>query len=685
MAKRFNFRKFGVTVLTLILVVSLMCGTMSIGIFASGTESYEIGDYAYSDSKNTTPAGEIPANGEWKYIKMTSAEYDCGKEEHRHSMVCRYWGDCEEHIHSEAGCTVVAPAKAQWQVVENTDSALHLDIHIALNATYILDGVSYSSSVQLDAEDYYNGNLIITSDVPFNITGTEIYDAGQRRFNGDFPVGTSERPVYYTISLVKNVDFNIDGEIISVPMTFSKTVNFWHSDNICETIRQSSSRTRDWKAGKFVYGGMDFKLGASQTVTTPDDPANPPEEPVLTEATVTIQKNVSGVALEENKEYVFGVYTADGNKADTVRLTVQAGGANAIGTTVLSLNETYYVIEEGTPDIDGFTRTTTATIDGNTVDGETSAAFTLEGDTAVVFVNSYVAVPVETEPEVTEPEVTEPEVTEPEVTEPEVTDPEVTEPEVTEPEVTEPEVTEPEVTEPEVTEPEVTEPEVTEPEVTEPEVTEPEVTEPEVTEPEVTEPEVTEPEVTEPEVTEPEVTEPEVTEPEVTEPEVIETEFTIPDTLEPEIIEPIPIETYPEYPKPVETEPVVTEPEPEITEPEFEWPEITRPIETEPEVIEPEITEPEVTEPEVTEPIGDDPAGDDPTTSDDGGDDNDGNDDGDDNGDLVDIGDEEVPLTDIPDEDVPLTGDSITWFAIAALSGIGLLVMRKDKKRKENA
>jgi len=312
---------------------------------------------------------------------------------------------------------------------------------------------------------------------------------------------------------------------------------------------------------------------------------------------------------------------------------------------------------------------------------------------------------VTTEPEVTttEPEVT---TTDPEVTttEPEVT---TTEPEVTttEPEVTttEPEVTttEPEVTttEPEVTttEPEVTttEPEVTttEPEVTttEPEVTttEPEVTttEPEVTttEPEVTttEPEVTttEPEVTttEPEVTttEPEVTttEPEVTttEPEVTttEPEVTTTEPEVTTTKKPEVTtgkkigkvvtivtttvtEPKPEpEPEPEETTTVATEvttveitTVATEPEP-VTEPE----EITT-------VNVPEETEPEetTTETEIT------------TTEE-----------------LVEIVEEEVPLTDIPDEEVPKTGDTYVWFAMSAISGMGLIALSFfDKKKKEN-
>ena len=164
----------------------------------------------------------------------------------------------------------------------------------------------------------------------------------------------------------------------------------------------------------------------------------------------------------------------------------------------------------------------------------------------------------------------------------------------------------------------------------------------------------TEPEVTEPEVTEPEVTEPEVTEPEVTEPEVTEPEETIPEY-------PWPKETEPEYPDPVETEP-------DVTQPVETKPEETKVVETEPKETEPEVTEPVETIPTGNDPDGNDPDGNDP-----------------DGGDLVDIGDDDVPLTDIPDEDVPLTGDSITWFVLAALSAIGLLVLKTDKKKKENA
>ncbi|MBQ3107323.1 MAG: hypothetical protein IJC68_01780, partial [Firmicutes bacterium] len=308
MAKK-ERRNFGRKTLATIMALLMVFGLVQVPVFAQGTaaDPYDVGDIAYSANRNTKPEGEIPAYTAWEYVKTHSAQYDCGKEEHTHSRFCDRWG-CNEEEHRHDDSCISVPARVEWKlgIDDNADSALHLDIHIGLKATYTLDGVPYTSDVQLTKEDYTSGRLQISSTAPFEITGTEIYDAGQRRFNGSFPVGTSANPVYYTIKLVKNVDFNVKGETVTLPMTFEKTVQFWSEDNICETILQSRDYNK-WKSGLFIRGGMDFKLGASEAEgsTAP------------TEATLTIQKNVSGITLEAAKEYVFGVYSGN-EKIDTV-------------------------------------------------------------------------------------------------------------------------------------------------------------------------------------------------------------------------------------------------------------------------------------------------------------------------------------------------------------------------------
>jgi len=247
--------------------------------------------------------------GEYEFTCTETLDLTCNKREGDSRVL-----SCElkEHTHRQS-------------CYKEDDYALHLDIHIGLTAKYILDGRTYDADVQLTKEDYTNGNLEISATAPFSITGTEIHDVGQRRFNGTFPVGTYEDPVYYTISLTKNVVFNVEGERVSIPMTFERTVHFWDEDNICETITGSSSRLRDWQRGEFVYGGMDFKLGASEVTET--SPA--------VDATLTIQKNVSGITLDADKEYSFAVYQEDGSLVETVSVTVSAGSATAIGTVAL--------------------------------------------------------------------------------------------------------------------------------------------------------------------------------------------------------------------------------------------------------------------------------------------------------------------------------------------------------------
>ncbi|MBR6740331.1 MAG: MucBP domain-containing protein, partial [Clostridia bacterium] len=334
---------------TLALLMSLivLIGIVSPAAMAADT-SWKLGDVAYTADRNTLPEGEIPVATEWSLVRVHDAEYSCGRDEHRHGLGCIF--GCEgEHSHKDSGCTVVGPAKAEWKLVENRDSAIHLDIHIALTATYTYDGEAYTAEVELTKADYENGNLQITATAPFSITGTTIHDAGQRRFNGSFPVGTSENPVLYTVKLSKNVDFVIDGETVSVPMTFERTVHFWHEDNICETLTQSRTKLASWKEGKFVEAGMDFKLGASYASgSTPDpvDPTEPEPQPVyytVVTKYVDLQGNELAesvsISLLENSAYITSAATIEG-------YTLERTEGDAVSGTVNGNKEVIYVYAE---------------------------------------------------------------------------------------------------------------------------------------------------------------------------------------------------------------------------------------------------------------------------------------------------------------------------------------------------
>ncbi len=312
---------------------------------------------------NDLPLGELKADC---YLNhgLTCAEstepvknWTCTKEEHEHSK--------------KQGCYV------------EQKYALHLDIHIGLTATYTLDGREYNENVELTVDDFNKGRLVITGGSGLSTNGA--YDPGQLRFHGTLPVGTSTKPVYYNIKLTKDVTFNTHNGPVTLPMTFARTVNFWHPDNICETLRQSSSKVSAWSKGEYVEIGMDFKLGASAASGTTE-----PEK-----KTLTIQKNITGIDLTEAETVTFGVYDSTGTKVDTVTATVPADGVQtAVGTTALPVDATatYYVVEEGNYNISGYTLSTTSSVDGKT-GGATSPSFVMDGNTSVVFTNAYSNIP----------------------------------------------------------------------------------------------------------------------------------------------------------------------------------------------------------------------------------------------------------------------------------------------------
>jgi len=390
-----NTRKIGKKALAVLMAVTMIFSMVQMAVLAAGTaaDPYDIGDVVYTADRSTPPSGETVAGAKWQYVKSHEAVWSCGREEHEHYFGCgSLLGRCSgEHDHQESGCTITAPERAEWKLVADVsnDKAEHLDIHINLTAKYTLNGKTYDASVILTGQDYTSGRLTITStgDCHTITRHGDSVDAGQYRFHGTFPVGTYTNPVNYTIDLVKDVDFNVEGQTVTVPMTFSKTVNYW-TDNICESLLAARDyKNGNWARGAFVGGHMDFQLGASSVTATPDPSEPDPSEPV--KYTLTVQKNVSGIDLEKAKTYTFGIYS-NGSRIDTLDITVAAGGKTALGTVALEENLEYSVVEEGDPNMEGYLLSTAVSIgSASAKSGTASDSFVLTGDTAVVFTNSY--------------------------------------------------------------------------------------------------------------------------------------------------------------------------------------------------------------------------------------------------------------------------------------------------------
>ena len=310
------------------------------------------------------------------------------------------------------------------------DSVDHIDIGVTLYADIMIDGKLYENQKYTLAKSDLNADaLSITAnkDVEFSYSlsrissSTDKYGNQQHRISGDFPVGTYEDPVVYTMTLDKTVSVTTDNGVVQVPVTFSASFGYWDEDNVCPGLG------RDWSNGSVSRGsGLDFVLGNGEGSAT-------------THGTITVQKTVEGMEATENMTFIFDIYTADGELYATVEATVTAESPYATTTLGRVPFGTYTVVERAA-DVDGYTVETTYSVSSVTV-SESAPSQT------VYVTNIYTEVEAETTvPETTIPETTVPETTVPETTVPETTVPETTVPETTEPEV--PEATEPVVDDP---------------------------------------------------------------------------------------------------------------------------------------------------------------------------------------------------------------------------------------------
>jgi|GEM_PF-2738193 len=291
---------------------------------------------------------------------------------------------------------VLARPGDQWRPGDNDqsgsdDSVDHIDIGIKLTADIMINGVLYEDqSYTLSRSDISSSKLTITAKQEStgeavtctpNWNDIETSDGAsgmdQFRIGGDYPVGSIDDQVIYTLVLNKVVEVRISAtETVEVPVTFTTSFGYWDSDNDCPGIR--NDKKDDWQDGEIIGGsGLDFVLGNGEGKTEDED-----EKP--THGMINIIKNVSG--LDEAADFEFEIYSEDGELFDTIT------AADVASTGMTSIDRvpfgTYYIVEKDAS-IDGYTLVTTFTVGNGEAQEECDDVILSEDSTeAYVYVNN---------------------------------------------------------------------------------------------------------------------------------------------------------------------------------------------------------------------------------------------------------------------------------------------------------
>lgn len=236
-----------------------------------------------------------------------------------------------------------------------TNTVDHIDINTTLQAKVVIDGKTYTQDVTFSWNDTQNGNLTITAtqdeqpvtvpDYKYGGDGGD-WSSPQVRLDANFPIGTKDNPVEYTLTLKKTLTING----VSVPVTLVVQVDYWSKLNICP--------------GQDGYNkGIDVGVFETNSNT----------------GSLSIQKTVTGVALTEAKTFDF---TVSGNgETQTLRVTIPAGSTTEIVSTMLPYG-TYTVTEDAT----------SAGINGYTLTAPSAQSVTLSSQnktSTVSFTNAY--------------------------------------------------------------------------------------------------------------------------------------------------------------------------------------------------------------------------------------------------------------------------------------------------------
>lgn len=221
----------------------------------------------------------------------------------------------------------------------SSQSITHIDIGVNLTAKVFLNGTVHETDFTITTADAkYVTITAEPSDTQFTLSEdvtTSVDNTGykQIRINGKFPVGTQSDPVYYTVSLTK--DLIVEGQEVTV--TLATTVHYWDKANICPgfTTRPGS------------MSGIDLEL--ENTVSQETQKGN-----------IQLQKTVEGMVPEKPLDFIFTLTKPNGDiYRDNIVLTIPAGKTMAsVIVSNVDLGE-YEIQCKPANDVDGYACTST--------------------------------------------------------------------------------------------------------------------------------------------------------------------------------------------------------------------------------------------------------------------------------------------------------------------------------------
>lgn len=258
-------------------------------------------------------------------------------------------------------------------------SVNHIDIAVNLMANVYIDGELRKAEFTINTADAKY--VTITADpveTKFEVSGsvsTSTDNAGNKqiRIDGDFPVGTKNDPVSYTVTLSKTIS-TTDG--IEIPVTLSTTTHYWDSANVCPGFQINPGR----------QSGIDLKLNNGTGSANSNK---------VQKGNIHIQKTIIGAPVKEDMTFRYRITDRDGKiHKDQIPLTIPAGKDTA-STIVTNMELGEYIVSEiDEKGIDGYRHVRTVYTD----DGD--ATINEESSDTIVNITSY----FETDPIVEKPE-----------------------------------------------------------------------------------------------------------------------------------------------------------------------------------------------------------------------------------------------------------------------------------------
>lgn len=275
-------------------------------LYSSGYGNYEVGKTAVSFE---TIAAQYPVDGyEFSHayynsgdVKLSDIKYNSGW----------YANNGRTSIPNQTTIFLVyKPNGSGGGSFVSKGNVGHLEVMVDAVATLKIEGeADVTTTIQLTTSDAFNISAEWNGQKfsSFSATGNLEFDSDQSnhttlRQYGTFPVGTKDNPVWYTISIAKNVTFTLsDGSTHTVPVTFSIKGNFWSDFNDCPgTFDRNGDRQNWWTKGQLQgdNAGMDFPISGSAVGTA------------ITKGKLAIKKTVTGTT--DTDTFQFTIKNANG-------------------------------------------------------------------------------------------------------------------------------------------------------------------------------------------------------------------------------------------------------------------------------------------------------------------------------------------------------------------------------------